>query len=664
MNAITKASSTMKPFAKTLAVATAVAVTVGAALVAHQPGHNEPVLAATHDAPVVDPALERSPVLHAGVASDLDRTGASAAGVMFDAHAADQYAVVSNVATMGPMQQVERRSQADAEQQQRDKGKVAPRDKMSAPVAALLAGGAVGDAELVVRYDQRPELFDDARVAELGGEVVRSYEHLDMRAIRLPVAALESLASEDNVDWLSLDDEMSATSVSSRAAANLPSGKTGNAVYGGLNVGIAVLDTGVSSHADLSKDIVQYSFLNGAYPTPTVKGNAIAAYNADSRYDGFGHGTHVAGLLSGNGANSGLDYVGAARSAKLLSLQVLDANGGGSMSDVMAALDWLLTYGKYFDIRVVNLSLGKGISESNATDPLVLAVERLWDAGMVVVVAAGNEGYEGSMTVTSPGNSRKVITVGSITDNDTGTDHSDDYVSSFSSQGPTIGDYVLKPDLLAPGNRLVGAVAKSSTLAKALKKRLKACKKDCGEDVYLEMSGTSMAAPMVSAAAALMLDKDPTLSPATVKARLMRSAHKISADPTEAGAGLLDVEAAMDDSGVVSSQALSPLMVFDYEVGGVLIEDTAVLWGDDTWSSAYLFSGGVNWTSGATYTDENGVTAKGYMWTDGGVNAKGYMWTDGGVSAKGYMWTDGVNAKSLLDGNASTEFFLNDDQPQ
>lgn len=542
---------------------------------------------------------------------------------------------------------------------------IAPRDKMSGAVAALLAAGGNGDAELVVRYDQQPELFDDELVADLGGEVIRSYEHLDMRAIRLPVAALESLATDDNVDWLSIDDDMSATSVSSRLAANVPASGSANAGYSGNSVGIAVLDTGVSSHADLSANIVQYSFLNGAYPEPQIVNGEIASANDSPRVDGFGHGTHVAGLLSGSGVESEDVFKGAATGAKVLALQVLDENGQGSMSDVMAALDWLLTYGEYFDIRIVNLSLGKGISESNQTDPLVIAVENLWDAGMVVVVAAGNEGFDGSMTVTSPGNSRKVITVGSLTDNATGQDYSDDYVSSFSSQGPTIGDYVLKPDLLAPGNRVVGAAITSSKLGTLLQSRLINCTKvGCsGDTVYLEMSGTSMATPIVSAAVALMLDKDPSLSPATVKARLMRSAQKIDADPTEAGAGLLDVDGALNDSGIIAGEALSPLMIFDGDTSTVLVEDTAELWGDDLWGAAYIFDGGLNWASGAAYTDESGVTANGYMWTDGAVSAKGYMWTGGGVSAKGYMWTRSVNAKSLLDGGEGSEYFLNDDAP-
>jgi len=494
---------------------------------------------------------------------------------------------------------------------------VTPRDKMSGPVAALLAAGGTGEAELVVRYSEHPELFDDELVAELGGEVVRTYEHLEMRAIRLPVASLEGLAADDNVDWLSLDEPVAVMSASSREAANVPSATSANLGYTGNGVGIAVLDTGVSNHADLGDNFLQYSFLNGAYPVPDIVNGEVVSASADSRDDGFGHGTHVAGLIGGSGEYSNDEYKGVAPGASIVSLQVLDKDGGGSMSDVMAALDWLVTYGDYFNVRVVNMSLGKGISESNTTDPLVLAVEELWDAGFVVVIAAGNEGYAGSMTITSPGNSRKVITVGSVTDSGTGLDHSDDYTSSFSSRGPTIGDYVLKPDLLAPGNRVIGSVDTKSTLAKLLKQRLKACKKsdtECGDSTYLEMSGTSMATPLVSSAAALMLEKDPTLSPATIKARLMRSARKIDADPTEAGAGIVDADAALSDSGIVTGEALSPLVVFDETSNAVLIEDTAILWGDDLWGAAYLFNNGLSWASGASYTDASGVTANGYMW--------------------------------------------------
>jgi len=537
-----------------------------------------------------------------------------------------------------------------------------PRDKMSGPVAALAAAGGPEMVELVVRYSEHPALFDDEFVAELGGEVTRSYKTFEMRAVRIPADALLELAGDDNVDWLSVDDEMSFTSVASRDAANVPVTGSAFAGYSGSNIGIAVLDTGVATHADLDPNIVQYSFLNSAYPVPDITNGEIATLNSDPREDLFGHGTHVAGILAGSGAESEDDFKGSATSAKVLSLQVLDNNGGGSMSDVMAALDWLLVYGSYFDIRVVNLSLGKSISESNTTDPLVVAVENLWDAGMVVVVAAGNEGNAGSMTITSPGNSRKVITVGSLTDNGTGADFTDDYVSSFSSTGPTIGDLVLKPDLVAPGNRIVATITADAKLAQKLSGRVKNCKESLCTSIYLEMSGTSMATPLTSAAVALMLDKDPTLSPASVKARLMRSARKIDSDASTAGAGVLDVEAALGDIGVMIEEALSPLMVLDEATNGVLVQDTALLWGDDQWGSGYLFSDGFTWATGYGWTDDDGVSASGYAWTDANVWAKGYGWTDEDISAKGYGWTDEVDAKSLVEDDGA-ELFLNDDTP-
>ena len=550
-----------------------------------------------------------------------------------------------------------------------------PRSKMSGPVAALAAAGGPGMVEIVARYGDRPELFDDEYVASLGGKVTRAYATLDMRAISIPASSLEALAVDDNVDWLSLDDEMSVTSTAHQAM-NVPTSASPNAGYTGSNVGIAVLDTGVASHGDLGNNIIQYSFLNGAYPVPEIVNGEVVTQNNSAREDLFGHGTHVAGILTGSGASSNGSHDGIAKQAPLLSLQVLNGAGSGSMSDVMAALDWLLVYGSYFDIKVVNLSLGKGISESNTTDPLVIAVENLWDAGIVVVVAAGNDGFSGSMTINSPANSRKVITVGSLTDSGTGTDYSDDFVSSFSSTGPTVGDLVMKPDLVAPGNRIVAAIPDESLLGTYLPTRLIGCIKILGistcEDAYLEMSGTSMATPRVAAAVALMLEKDPTLTPATVKARLMRSARKLDAPPTAIGAGLLDVDAALNDTGVVTGEALSPLVAYDATLDATLLEETGALWGAEIWSASYLYHGGVTWVTGDSTADggltatgygwtNSGVEANGYGWTDGGVHANGYGWTNGGVHAKGYGWTSsGVEAKSLL-GIDGSGFTLNDD---
>lgn len=549
------------------------------------------------------------------------------------------------------------------------------RAKMSGPAAALAMAGGPEPADIVVSYHDHPELFEDGRVEELGGEVLRHYEVLKLLAIRIPAESLIEFAVEEDVKRVSLDETVVTSSTILKTVANVPSYDSSNSSYKGDGQTVAVLDTGVAIHGDLYGKVRQYNFLDGKYPTPVIEAEEdeaeIEKYNSSSQVDEFGHGTHIAGIVAGSGHFSSGDYKGPALQADILSLQVLDKDGHGQMSDVMAALDWLLQYGQYFDVGVANLSFGKPITESNTTDPLVAAVEAVWDSGIVVVVAAGNYGREGYFSTTSPGNSRKVITVGSLTDNGTGSNFDDDYVSTYSSRGPTVEDHVVKPDLVAPGNRLIATAPRKSALANLLPDNVVACTSTSTsaysllsasgcKDKYLELSGTSMATGVVAAAAAMMLDKEPWLSPATVKARLMRSARKLGESPIVAGAGLLDIDAAMNETGVVSGQALSPLMSFDSATGGTLVQDTASLWGNDLWGAGYLWTdgGGVN-ANGYLWTD-GGVNANGYLWTDGGIWANGYLWTDGGIAAFGYLWTDGVNANGYLwtDGGVNSNGYL------
>ncbi len=536
------------------------------------------------------------------------------------------------------------------------------RAKMSGAVLRLAMQGGDGPAEIIVTYAEYPELFEAGRIEALGGEVVRRYESFDMLAVQLPADALVDLAVEDTVARLSLDDKVMSMGTE-RSTANFPAPGSANSYYNGSGVGVAVVDSGISIHSDLADAVLQYSFVGGVVPAPTIVDGQVTETNANGRDDKYGHGTHVAGIIVGDGSGND-DHTGLAGGASLVSLKALDDKGQGSSSDVIAALDWIATYGSYFDIRVVNLSLGQGVTESIATDPMVAAVNNLWDMGYVVVVAAGNYGTYGYGTVMSPANSRKVITVGSLTDSGT-ADTSDDYVSSFSSRGPTLGDMVLKPDLIAPGNRLIAAMGKHAKLKKDLPSRVIPCDTAGCQDDYLELSGTSMAAPVVSAAVAMMLEKDPTLSPATIKARLMRSATKFDAPPIEAGAGVLNFDAALNETGVMTGEALSPLMQTDDVNGGVYIEDTTLLWGDEVWGSGYLWTNGYLWTDGAQasgylWTDGGNTQANGYLWTDG-VNASGYLWTDG-AEASGYLWTDGGNSRAsgILENSGDTLVLLDD----
>ena len=239
---------------------------------------------------------------------------------------------------------------------------------------------------------------------------------------------------------------------------------------------------------------------------------------------------------------------------------------------------------------MINLSLGRAIRESYVLDPLCQSVERAWQNGIVVVVAAGNNGRDNSMgtsgygTINSPGNDPYAITVGAMKDMDT-TTRGDDLMASYSSKGPTLLDHVVKPDLVAPGNRIISALAPYSTIRETYPENVVPISYYKGNNstnpsyFYFRLSGTSMAAPMVSGAAALLLQKQPTLTPDQVKARLMKTAAKnlpsssVSTDPVTGasyqltydlftvGAGYLDVWAALNDSEVAAGSALSPSRV-------------------------------------------------------------------------------------------------------
>ena len=305
----------------------------------------------------------------------------------------------------------------------------------------------------------------------------------------------------------------------------------------------------------------------------------------DKRFeDMYGHGTHVAGILGGDGEKStGSAYTrtfrGIAPGVHQINLRVLDANGVGTDSAIIAAIERAIQLKLLYNIRVINLSVGRPVYESHTTDPLCQAVEQAWKAGIVVVVAAGNEGRnntfgnEGYGTIMSPANDPYVITVGSMKDMST-TSRGDDQIASYSSKGPTSIDHVVKPDIVAPGNRIIslaasGNIAQASSLALNLVPQSyyqrNGSSTAASSDYYM-LSGTSMAAPMVSGAAALLIQKRPNLTPDQVKAILMKTATKTfpamsvtydSAtnqtftsryDIFTIGAGYLDVWAALNSS--------------------------------------------------------------------------------------------------------------------
>ena len=285
--------------------------------------------------------------------------------------------------------------------------------------------------------------------------------------------------------------------------------------YDGSGIGVAVVDSGISPHSALDSRVV-------------ARVNLVSWEGATSG-DPYGHGTHVAGIIAGN--TSAAKYVtpafagGSAPGVKLIDVRVLGATGVGYTSDVIAGIDWAVANRSKYGIRVINLSLGHAVSEPAAIDPLCRAVARAVQAGVTVVASAGNYGLTSSGApvlggITSPGNSPYALTVGAIDTAGTVT-RADDTVAPYSSKGPTAYDLAVKPDLVAPGTKLVSLESQGSYLAKKYPAWHIA---GSGKNAYFRLTGTSMSTAVVSGGVALLLDANPYMTPGQIKVALQMGA--------------------------------------------------------------------------------------------------------------------------------------------
>jgi serine protease AprX len=338
----------------------------------------------------------------------------------------------------------------------------------------------------------------------------------------------------------------------------------------GQGITVAIVDSGINTPSDLQ-------VAGGGDSRLVASTTVIAGTPADD----YGHGTHVAGIITGNGNTSSGARIGIAPGANLINVKVSDATGMSLGSDLVAGLQWVYDNRLTYNIKIVNISLNSTVAESYNTSAIDAAVEILWFNGIVVAVSAGNNGGPGA--IYPPANDPFVITVGAADDMGTAS-LSDDVVTSFSAYGTTESGFA-KPELVAPGRNLISLNASitSNIYINHAPNRV--------DNSYFRMSGTSMSAPVVTGAVALLLQDEPTLTPDQVKYRLMATANKTWAgyNATTAGAGYLDAYAAIygtstqtANTGILASQMLST-------------GSTPITWGSVGWNSVGWNS--VGWNS-------------------------------------------------------------------
>lgn len=536
---------------------------------------------------------------------------------------------------------------------------------------------ADGTVSVIIQFNQTPTAQHFAELAAHGGRLKFSLDQINGMAARLPVKELAWLQRHPDVAYVSPDRPNKVASDDDIPAVM---GDVARQQYGldGTGVGIAVIDSGVFNHDDLQNSNGTASRI--VYSESFIPGDS-------STNDAYGHGTHVAGILAGNGHDSAsgypVQYVGVAPNANIINLRVLDGTGAGSDSQVIAAIQRAIALKSTYNIRVINLSLGRAVYESYTLDPVCQAVEAAWKSGIVVVVAAGNTGrdntygIQGYGTINAPGNDPNVITVGATKTNGTAT-RLDDTVASYSSKGPTLLDHIVKPDLVAPGNRIVSLESPGSTLVTQNSDLLVSPITTCltsllgtsctsgASGKYLRLSGTSMATPIVAGAAALMFQKDATLTPDTVKARMMKTAWKgypvrswgydprgfgymSQYDVFTIGAGYLDIYGALRNTDVVNGGAASPVAYRNTATGAYsFLNSQSITWGTSvTWGSSIIWSNSIVWGGSALLSDSI-IWGDSIVWSDTSCTANSIIW------GQSIIWgADSINA--LSDGQDGEE---------
>jgi len=519
-------------------------------------------------------------------------------------------------------------------------------NKISQELFKMIDSGSTDYVPLIVQTSDFVSPSSVTASLEMqGASIDRIYTSFPALSMSAPVNSIATIAQDSAVKYISLDKPTQISGhLTTTTGAELARsyGTPTSGPLTGTGITIAILDSGISSahHSFLSNRIVAEVDMTGE----------------DRTDDPFGHGTHVASIAAGNSHISNGYYTGIAPDANLANVRVLDSNGQGSASSAIAGIDWCLQNRWTYNIRVLNLSLGAVASDSYQYDPLCQAVRTAIDAGLVVCIAAGNTGKDADGNkiygaIHSPGIEPSAITVGAA--NTFGTDdRSDDQIASYSSRGPTRGfwtdlnginhyDNLIKPDLVAPGNKILEAESPGNELLNR-KPSLDSENSVFGPHKMMYMSGTSMATPVVAGAAALLLQANPNLTPNLVKALLEYTAQPLAGFSNfDQGAGELNIEGAVRLAKLVKSNASF------LGVGDDLLNDSAPEQSTTIAGSTFVWGGGLiqrwNFLYGSSLIlKKQGIYDNGTLLTDGTLISEGTLVANGSLLSDGTLLSQGA----------------------
>jgi serine protease AprX len=342
------------------------------------------------------------------------------------------------------------------------------------------------------------------------GKIHHEHRIMPFVVIELPYAAVQYLALSNQVRRIWHDSKV--RTLLDVAIPTVRGDKVHEMGFSGKDVTVAVIDTGVFPHPDL------------IYPENRIIGWHDLVNRRPLPYDDNGHGTHVSGIIAGNGLSSRGKYMGMAPEVNLVGIKALDQEGSGNTSDAITAIEWCIENQKTYNIKAINLSMGAPAQESYRTDPLCRAVSAAWGKGIVVCVAAGNGGPD-PRTINTPAINPNAISVGNLDAKGT-ADVNDDAINESSSRGPTV-DNIIKPDLVAPGTNITSLRPGRG---------------------YQSLTGTSMSTSLVTGAVAQILQKWPDLKPYQIKNLLKKNAYNFGLQPVSQGSGVLATEGIFSDS--------------------------------------------------------------------------------------------------------------------